>query len=88
MSVETKSSTKFIKSNSLSSFWSLQDVCLEHSSRIVHCGYFHLEQAWKEPEGKLSTPSLCPNIQLIAHIPLLTWPFSSRVCGVLLAPLM
>lgn len=28
-----------------SSLWSSQDMCLEHSSRMLYCGYFHLEQA-------------------------------------------
>lgn len=51
-----KSTTTLIKSHSLSSFWSSQSVRLEHSSRILHCGYFHSEQAWKEPEGSYPLP--------------------------------
>lgn len=78
-----------IKSNSVSSFWSSQDVCLEHGGREVHGGYFHLEQAWKKPEGSYPSPPylpLCPNLPLIAQVPLLTWLFSSRVCGELFSP--
>lgn len=29
---------------------------LERSSRILHCGYFHSEQAWKEPGGNYPLP--------------------------------
>lgn len=53
-----KPSTTIIKCNSLSSFWASQNVSMGHSRRIVHCGYFHLEQAWKKPEGSYPPPLL------------------------------
>lgn len=30
--------------------------CLEHNSRNLYCGYFHLEQSWNKPEGGYPPP--------------------------------
>ncbi|KAF3857431.1 hypothetical protein F7725_009291 [Dissostichus mawsoni] len=64
---------------------SSQDMCLVHGSRIVA---IFIWNKLRKSLGVPIHPPFCPNTQLIAHIPLLTWLFSSRRVIITLMHLM
>lgn len=76
----------FVKCCSWSSFWTSLYVCLEHNSRILHCSYFHLVQARKEPEGSHPAPLMSEHPAHSSSPAADLALFQRRVFCVLLAP--